>query len=139
MCRGCAGRAELAAPESPLPASPRPSVERASACGVSESAEPGGLLTRLRADMRAWCVDVAWLPRVPVFALLAYWGVRHLSDAEYSSAIGALNFGLHELGHIVFAAFGTFVGIAGGSAPRGRSAFITVVSSHTSIGMSPIV
>ena len=65
--------------------------------------------------MHAWCEEAAWLPRAPVLVLLGYWAIQHLRDPEYAGLIDALNFGIHELGHVVFAAGGEFVGIAGGT------------------------
>jgi hypothetical protein len=42
--------------------------------------------------------------------------VNHLRYAHYSTILdGSVNLGIHELGHYVFAPFGDFLGVAGGS------------------------
>ena len=73
------------------------------------------LLASLVEDMRRWCAGASWLPRLPVLVVLAYWFVRHLGDPTYQTLIDGLNFGIHELGHVVFTPFGKFLEIAGGT------------------------
>jgi len=113
VCPACAGRAgTVARPEPVLREAARPS-------GVTSptpsTREPRGLVAGLLADARTWSAEAAWLPRLPVLLLLAYWAVRHVIDMEYRGVIGGLNFGLHEFGHVVFAPLGNFLGIAGGT------------------------
>lgn len=114
LCPACAALAESRRCRA---AGPAPPAGGAATGGASERIEerPERGRARLVADMRAWCVEVAWWPRVPVLALLGYWALRHLGDPRYAGWIDALNFGLHELGHVVFAPGGEFVGIAGGT------------------------
>jgi len=108
VCAACAARS-FARPECVR-------VERTPQAVLGEgAAEPRGVAAELLADMRAWSRDAAWLPRLPVLLLLAYWAVRHVTDAQYAGVIDGLNSGVHELGHVVFAAFGSFLGIAGGT------------------------
>ncbi len=66
-------------------------------------------------SMRAWCRGASAWPRVPLLLLVAYWALRHIGDAEYSSLIDGLNFGVHELGHVLFSPFGEFLAAAGGT------------------------
>lgn len=65
--------------------------------------------------VRERSVSVSPWPRIPLLALLVWWLFHHLLDFEYRGLIGGLNFGIHELGHVVFATFGQFIGIAGGT------------------------
>lgn len=73
------------------------------------------LWTAARDDARDWCRGRSWIPRLPLLLYLAYAGVKHLGDETYSSLFGAITFGIHELGHVVFAPLGEFMSIAGGS------------------------
>lgn len=67
-------------------------------------------------DARAWCQGRhPWL-RVP----LLLWGAWILFASlrrpdAYRSLFNGLNFGIHELGHLFFAVFGQFIGVAGGT------------------------
>jgi hypothetical protein len=74
------------------------------------------LLRGVLDDARDWAQGRAWWWRVPLLVYLAVAGVRHLASAEYASFLfGGVTFGIHELGHVVFAPFGEWIGIAGGS------------------------
>jgi hypothetical protein len=46
--------------------------------------------------------------------VLAYLGSRHLSDPEYGSIFSGITLGVHELGHLLFAPLGHWLGVAGG-------------------------
>jgi hypothetical protein len=61
------------------------------------------------------CEGRRWWPRAPAVLFFAYVWLRHARDPLYHSVFGALNLGVHELGHIVFAPFGDVVGALGGS------------------------
>jgi hypothetical protein len=67
------------------------------------------------ADMADWCRGKNWFWRLPVVIFFSYVFIRHVLDPEYSSIFGALNLGVHELGHLVFAFFGDFLAAAGGT------------------------
>lgn len=54
-------------------------------------------------------------PRLPLLVLMGFWALRYLADPGYQSLISGLNFGIHELGHVVFTAFGEFVHFLGGT------------------------
>jgi hypothetical protein len=46
---------------------------------------------------------------------MAYIWLRHIQDNQFQSIFKGLNLGLHELGHFIFAPFGEFMHVAGGS------------------------
>jgi len=56
-----------------------------------------------------------WFIRLPLLAYFFYVFIRHWHDPAYRSIIGALNLGIHEVGHMVFGMFGEFMGVAGGT------------------------
>ena len=62
-----------------------------------------------------WCRGKNWLVRLPLLVFFIYALVRHLSEPLYSSVLGALNLGIHELGHFVFGFLGEGLGVAGGT------------------------
>ena len=73
-------------------------------------------LETLMDDAADWASGRWWLPRLPLLAYLAYAFWHHFRDPDYSSFLfGAVTFGVHELGHVVFSPFGEFLGFAGGS------------------------
>lgn len=74
------------------------------------SAEP--VLIR---QAREWARGRSWWWRLPVLAYLLWAGVRQLTDPEYRSLFAGILFGVHELGHLVFAFLGEFAAVAGGS------------------------
>lgn len=73
------------------------------------------LWRKLRDDALVWCKERNWLVRLPLLIFFIYALVRHLSDPLYTSILGSLNLGIHELGHFVFMFMGEFLGIAGGT------------------------
>jgi hypothetical protein len=56
-----------------------------------------------------------WPLKLALVAYLAYAGIRAIRDSEYRSLFAGVNFGVHELGHLVFSPFGEWITIAGGS------------------------
>ncbi len=67
-------------------------------------------------DARAWARGRWWIVRAPLLLYLAVVGVRHLRDPEHASLLfGGVTFGIHELGHVLFAPLGQWMSIAGGS------------------------
>jgi hypothetical protein len=56
-----------------------------------------------------------WPIKLLLLAYLAYAGVRHLTDPDFASIFSGVTFGVHELGHLVFAFFGEWISVAGGS------------------------
>ena len=67
-------------------------------------------------DTAAWAAEGrSWPPRAALLAVLAYLGWRHLSDPEFGSIFSGITLGVHELGHLLFAPLGHWLGVAGGS------------------------
>ncbi len=79
------------------------------------AAAPARWLARTRADALDWARGRNGWVRLPLLLWFGYILVRHLRDRRYDSLFGGLNLGIHELGHLVFAPFGQFLGIAGGT------------------------
>ncbi len=67
------------------------------------------------ADARAWCAGRWWQWRLPLLLFLGWSVLQPLNDPERGTLFSAITFGSHELGHLVFAAFGQFLAVAGGS------------------------
>ena len=67
------------------------------------------------AEASAWSRGKNWLVRLPLLVYFAYVLFRQLADPVYSSVLGAINLGIHELGHLVFMFAGETIGIAGGT------------------------
>lgn len=75
----------------------------------------GNRFARLRDDAFHWARGRWWLCRAPVLLYVAYAGFRHAADPEFRSIFSGITFGVHELGHLVFGFFGSFLSVAGGS------------------------
>jgi hypothetical protein len=69
----------------------------------------------LKNDAIEWCQGKNWMVRLPFLLWFSYVFARHLSDPMYSSVIGALNLGIHELGHVIFGFLGQFLAVSGGT------------------------
>jgi len=65
--------------------------------------------------MVAWCEGRSWIWRAPLLLYLAYIGVRHLADPQYTSLFGGVNLGIHEAGHVVLSFAGQWVMVLGGT------------------------
>lgn len=76
---------------------------------------PGPLLHALAEDARDWCKGRLWIVRAPLLLVFAWWLWHHWRDYEYWPVIMSLNFGIHELGHVLFSPMGKFMGVLGGS------------------------
>ena len=68
-----------------------------------------------REDAEAWCAGRFWHWRAPLLLFLVAGALRALRDEDYAGLFAGVTFGVHELGHLVFAPFGPWVGVAGGS------------------------
>lgn len=66
-------------------------------------------------EATAWSRGRSWQWRAPLLLLFLWDGLRHLRDPEAGGLFAGITFGAHELGHLVFAFFGEFMTIAGGS------------------------
>jgi hypothetical protein len=63
-----------------------------------------------------WCRGRNWIVRAPLVLYLALVFYRHLRDPVYGSLLfGGVTLGVHELGHVIFAFLGQFIGILMGS------------------------
>jgi hypothetical protein len=73
-------------------------------------------LTARRADAATWTDEGRWwAPRALLLVVLAWLGWRHLTDPDYGSLFSGITLGVHELGHLVLAPLGHWLGVAGGS------------------------
>jgi hypothetical protein len=75
----------------------------------------GRALAVLRARALAWTRGRLWYVRLPLLIWIGNIFRLHLRDPDYGSLFAGLNLGIHELGHFVFAPFGDFMAVAGGS------------------------
>lgn len=66
-------------------------------------------------EAASWAKGRNYLVRLPFLFWFAYVFIRHLGDPMYSSVLGPLNLGIHELGHFVFSPFGSFIAVMGGT------------------------
>ncbi len=62
-----------------------------------------------------WCRGRNWFIRSLLLLWFLYLLIKSLINPEYRSVLGALNLGIHELGHLVFSFFGNFLQILGGT------------------------
>lgn len=74
-----------------------------------------GYFLFLKDQARDWCRGKTWWVRAPLLIWFVYILIRHVSDPMYSSILGALNLGIHELGHVVFGFLGQTMSVAGGT------------------------
>ena len=72
-------------------------------------------IRELRDDIDDWCAHCNWWIRIPVLLLILHQSVRQIQDPNWESLFSALDFGIHELGHVVFVPLGEFMSILGGS------------------------
>lgn len=66
-------------------------------------------------EARTWARKRQFLPRLPLTLYFLWLLFCYLLDRGYWCWLSPLNFGVHELGHVVFAPFGRFIGVLGGS------------------------
>ncbi len=69
----------------------------------------------MRNQALLWARGRSWAWRALIVLYVAYAGFRHLADPDYRSIFSGITFGVHELGHLVFAFFGSFLAVAGGT------------------------
>jgi len=72
-------------------------------------------LREVRDDIDEWCAGCNWWIRVPVLLLILHQSWRQVHDPNWDGLFSALDFGIHELGHVVFSPLGEFMSILGGS------------------------
>lgn len=76
---------------------------------------PAPSSANLRDDASDWCRGRFWHWRALLLAALAIGALRALRDDDHAGLFAGITFGVHELGHVVFAPFGMWIGVAGGS------------------------
>lgn len=69
----------------------------------------------MKKDIVQWCQGRNGFVRLPLLIWFICVLIRHLRDPHYQSLLGAINLGIHELGHMVFSFGGEFLTIAGGT------------------------
>ena len=69
----------------------------------------------LNEELEQWCSGRMWQGRLVLVAWFAYMFFQYTRDPDYSGLLGALNLGIHELGHLVFGFCGEFLGVLGGT------------------------
>lgn len=79
------------------------------------AARCGNVLGVFLSAAREWAAGRSATLRLLLWGYFVYAFVRHLGDPLYKSLFGALNLGVHELGHVIFSPFGQFLSIAAGS------------------------
>lgn len=72
-------------------------------------------MTGFAGRAREWARGRWWQWRAPLLVLLVWDGVRHLEDPDAGGLFAGIIFGTHEFGHLLFAFFGEFMTVAGGS------------------------
>lgn len=78
----------------------------------AKSASGGGVWF---AEMRDWCRGKWWFPRLMFMVWFAYLWVRLIQNPDYPVIFGAINLGIHEIGHILWSPLGEFMMFLGGS------------------------
>ena len=73
------------------------------------------MLDRLTLSVREWAAGKNWWIRAAVLVWMAWILVHYWSAPWYSTIFQGINLAFHEMGHIVFAPFGEFMGFAGGT------------------------
>lgn len=67
------------------------------------------------ADVKAWAAGRWWQWRLALLLFLTWDATRHLKDPEAGGLFAGITFGVHEFGHLLFAFFGQFMTVLGGS------------------------
>jgi hypothetical protein len=74
-----------------------------------------GLINLVYEEAVGWCRGKRWWLRAPFLLWFVYVLAKHLRDPLYSSILGPLNLGIHELGHLLFSFLGQTLAVAGGT------------------------
>jgi hypothetical protein len=67
------------------------------------------------ATLRDWATGRWWWWRLPLLVWLIRSAAAPLTDVDRGGVFGGIVFGAHEFGHLLWAPFGEWMGIAGGS------------------------
>lgn len=73
------------------------------------------LLGGAKIDAELWCEGRRAWPRALLLAYLGYAGLRHGIDDDYRSWFSGITLAFHEMGHLLFVAFGNTMHLLGGS------------------------
>lgn len=84
----------------------------------------------VRDEAAQWCRGKNWLIRLPLLGWFAHVLVKSLEDPSYQSILAGLNLGLHELGHLVFSFFGTFLNVLGGTLLEFLAPFLGMINFY---------
>ena len=84
-------------------------------------------LRELKEDVEYWCADSNGWIRLPVLLLILHQSYQQIKDPWWDGLFSALDFGVHELGHVIFSPFGEFMGIFGGSFWQLAAPIITAI------------
>jgi hypothetical protein len=93
------------------------------------SAASGGLpswLSDFMSEARDWCVGRMWIPRALLLLYLVYADIRFLRDPMSGTIFSGITLAFHEMGHLIFAFSGHFVGSLMGSGTQLLVPFIVV-------------
>ncbi len=83
--------------------------------GAGISVEPVyGFWARQSSNIDAWGADHAWPWRAALWVFCIYTGVRYAIKWDFHGLFGGINFGIHELGHVVIQ-FNQFLHFAAGT------------------------
>lgn len=72
-------------------------------------------MRRFLTESAQWATGRWWWWRAALLLGLLWDGRRQHIDPEAGGLFGGITFGVHEFGHLLFAAFGEFMAVAGGS------------------------
>jgi hypothetical protein len=91
------------------------SLPKSSSIGLPVDTPMGeGMCARLSADIDRWGADHAWPWRGALWIFCIYTAVRYSAKWDYHGLFGGINFGIHELGHVVIF-FNKFLHFAAGT------------------------
>lgn len=75
---------------------------------------------------KAWSAGKAWWWRLPLLLWFGYILVLHIKDPRYTSILGSLNLGIHELGHLLFGWAGQTASLLGGTFTQLAAPFLGI-------------
>lgn len=76
---------------------------------------------------RMWCPGRNWWARALLLVYMAYVAYQSSMNPSFQSVFKGFDLGVHELGHFLFAPFGEFMHVAGGSLSQCLLPLIAVV------------
>lgn len=76
--------------------------------------------------LKEYCQGKIWYGRALLIMFFIYLGIRYLIDPAYACLFGAINLGIHELGHVVFSFAGEFLTVLGGTILQTTAPIVSV-------------